>query len=211
MPHRTCGGRWRKLAATESVTENKPPGATSVRVKRRGKSSPPGAQAPGHDKPHAVQDKTGSWVACRILPGNSRTGRKTGSLLREREINGHPACGNTGRQNSAYSRPKRALLGKPGSARLFGAAPCANLKLRSKKILFPHISAFKIRCSCNDKLLLLEESTLPQIVHMLLEFAQTIYARGVGTLLCMSNSIFHPFGDVRRSIDCVGKICRHGD
>ena len=30
-----------------------------VRVKRRGKSPPPGAQAPGHEKPHAVQDRTG--------------------------------------------------------------------------------------------------------------------------------------------------------
>ncbi len=30
-----------------------------VRVKRRGKSPPPGEQSPGHEKPHAVQDKTG--------------------------------------------------------------------------------------------------------------------------------------------------------
>ena len=43
----------------------------AARVKRRGKSPPPGAQAPGHDKPHAVQDKTGSG-AWPLLPGNSR-------------------------------------------------------------------------------------------------------------------------------------------
>ena len=30
-----------------------------ARVKRRGKSPPPRAKARGHDKPHAVQDKTG--------------------------------------------------------------------------------------------------------------------------------------------------------
>lgn len=30
-----------------------------VRVKRRGKSPPPQARARGHDKPRAVQDKTG--------------------------------------------------------------------------------------------------------------------------------------------------------
>ena len=99
MPHRTCGGWGRKPAVTESVTEKKPPGATSARVKRRGKSSPPGAQAPGHEKPHAVQDRTGSWAACRILPGNRRTGRKAGPLRffgTKREINGHPARGNMG-------------------------------------------------------------------------------------------------------------------
>ena len=50
-----------------------------VRVKRRGKSPPPGAQAPGHDKPHAVQDKTGNTgrltraAQAGQFPGNSRT------------------------------------------------------------------------------------------------------------------------------------------
>ena len=41
---------------------NRPAGrkARGVRVKRRGKSPPPGAQAPGHDKPHVVQGRTGS-------------------------------------------------------------------------------------------------------------------------------------------------------
>ena len=50
----------RKREATESVTENKPPRFGEVEGKRRGKSPPPVAQATGHDKPLAVQDKTGS-------------------------------------------------------------------------------------------------------------------------------------------------------
>ena len=65
MPRRMRGRVRRKPGVTESVTENKPPFASrkigrGVRVKRRGKSPPPGAQAPGHEKPHAVQDTTGS-------------------------------------------------------------------------------------------------------------------------------------------------------
>ena len=46
----------------ESVTENRPPWrartGVAVRVKRRGKSPPPGGQPSGHDKPHAVQGQT---------------------------------------------------------------------------------------------------------------------------------------------------------
>ena len=50
----------RKSAVTDSVTENIPPPVARpvVRVKRRGKSPPPGAQATGHDKPRVVQDRT---------------------------------------------------------------------------------------------------------------------------------------------------------
>ncbi len=50
-----------------------------VRVKRRGKSPPPCAKAKGHDKPCAVQDKTGGTgrlpgLAMRVQPpGNSRS------------------------------------------------------------------------------------------------------------------------------------------
>jgi len=62
MPRKTRGRESRKGVATESVTENiQPFERASVRwakVKRRGKSSPLGAQAPRQEKPHAVQDKT---------------------------------------------------------------------------------------------------------------------------------------------------------
>ncbi|MEN9468669.1 MAG: hypothetical protein RL630_402 [Verrucomicrobiota bacterium] len=61
MPRRTRGRPMRKPRSTDSVTENRPPTGASrrVRVKRRGKSPPPRAQARGHEKPHAVQDRTG--------------------------------------------------------------------------------------------------------------------------------------------------------
>jgi len=69
MPRKMRGGGGPKPGAMESVTENKPPAAqAAARMKRRGKSPPPGAQAPGHDKPHAVQDKTGSRAACPAVP-----------------------------------------------------------------------------------------------------------------------------------------------
>ena len=56
---RKRGSQEPKFFATESVTENTPPRASEARVKRRGKSPPPQAQARGHEKPHAVQDRTG--------------------------------------------------------------------------------------------------------------------------------------------------------
>ena len=90
---RKRGRAERKFFATESVTENKPlhpPMASAqnaraakvdeARVKRRGKSPPPQAKARGHDKPHAVQDKTGGkgrlpGLARKEIkpPGNSRS------------------------------------------------------------------------------------------------------------------------------------------
>src|SRR5580658_8598894 len=74
----TPGGRARKGAATESATENKPPVRNAplrrlkgkpceppqsavrlVRVKRWGKSPPPGWQHPGHGKPRVEQGQIG--------------------------------------------------------------------------------------------------------------------------------------------------------
>ena len=112
MPRRMRGRARRKPRPTESVTENKPPAATArssrVRVKRRGKSPPPGAQVPGHEKPHAVQDKTGSGppsprrFRSAQLPGNSRTPRERGSWLpatesqvREMIVESAGDCGGT--------------------------------------------------------------------------------------------------------------------
>ena len=72
-------------------TTGKPPqGGDPARVKRRGKSSPPGPQGTGQEKPHAVQDITGetgrrSGLRQRrkpragMTPGISRTWRKPGA------------------------------------------------------------------------------------------------------------------------------------
>jgi hypothetical protein len=61
----------------ESVTENIPPWrarwGVAVRVKRRGKSPPPGGQPSGHDKPHAVQGQTGTPGRLPGRGGNSGT------------------------------------------------------------------------------------------------------------------------------------------
>ena len=76
MPRRTRGRPMRKPRSTDSVTENKPPSGASrrVRVKRRGKSPPPQAQARGHEKPHVVQDRTGEdRVACPLHCASSGT------------------------------------------------------------------------------------------------------------------------------------------
>jgi len=40
---------------------------TLVRVKRRGKSPPPEAQATGHGKPHREQDQIGNLDAARVI------------------------------------------------------------------------------------------------------------------------------------------------
>src|SRR5262249_30812844 len=63
------GGGRRKLVATDSVTENIPPRVArlGVRVKRRVKSPPPGAQATGHDKPRVVQDRTEGTRRLRLF------------------------------------------------------------------------------------------------------------------------------------------------
>ena len=77
MPRRTRGRPARKPRPTDSVTENRPPTGASrrVRVKRRGKSPPPRAQARGHEKPHAVQDRTGGIGSPARSPRKRRTFR----------------------------------------------------------------------------------------------------------------------------------------
>ncbi len=163
MPRKTRGHPWRKPRATESVTENKPPWecgirngewgvkngpragsfrtprsafrTSTARVKRRGKSPPPGAQAPGHEKPHAVQDRTGRWAACPPwrnpkLPGNSRIRRSygPGTPRKRREINDHP------RQNSAYRHPPTGALSERKAPLLFlKKPPVTRLERRGEK------------------------------------------------------------------------------
>ena len=96
-----------------------------VRVKRRGKSPPPGAQAPGHEKPHAVQDITGSAgrLPAARERGNSRVivapalRKGRGGPLRRAERNDHhPARATAPGQNSAYRQPpKEGALRKEGA------------------------------------------------------------------------------------------------
>ncbi len=82
------GGSGRKSRLMESVTENRPPRCArtgvAVRVKRRGKSPPPGGQPPGHDKPHAVQGQTETPGR---LPGR---GGNSGARLGYRSHARHP-------------------------------------------------------------------------------------------------------------------------
>ena len=64
-----------QAAATDSVTENKPPGGPSeparARVKRWGKSPPRPPRGGRHEKPLPVQDKIGDWAARPIVSGMS--------------------------------------------------------------------------------------------------------------------------------------------
>jgi len=131
MPRKRRGGAGRKPGAMESVTENKPPTIFSkekprVRVKRRGKSPPPAARAAGHDKPHAVQDKTGK-TGRRPAPRKRGNSRVLVALPRERsgtrkcsERNDHPNPRATAEgQNSAYRPPQGRRSRKRGRLRFW--------------------------------------------------------------------------------------------
>ena len=65
-----------KARSTESATENIPPRFVGVRVKRCGKSAPPGQRCTGHGKPHTEQDQIGEEFLASV---GARTGsaRKT--------------------------------------------------------------------------------------------------------------------------------------
>ncbi len=134
MPRKTRGGARRKPGAMESVTENKPPaaflerGKSRVRVKRRGKSPPPGAQAPGHDKPHAVQDITGSTGrlpaarergSFRVLVASALREGRGGSLRRAERNDHHPRRATAAGQNSAYRQPSGKALSARRAPSLF--------------------------------------------------------------------------------------------
>ena len=62
-PRRQARADALELRVTESATENIPPTAfrkeREVRVKRCGKSAPPGQKCPGQGKPHTEQDQIG--------------------------------------------------------------------------------------------------------------------------------------------------------
>ena len=96
-----------------------PQGESRVRVKRRGKSPPPGAQAPGHDKPHAVQDITGSAGrlpaarkrgSFRVLVAPALREGRGGPLRRAERNDHHPRRATAAGQNSAYRQPHGKAL-----------------------------------------------------------------------------------------------------
>jgi hypothetical protein len=123
---RKWGRAGRKFFATESVTENIPLlssstsariarsfGIDEARLKRRGKSPPPLAKARGHDKPHAVQDRTGGRGR---LPNLAKASLSLRVIVAARELlgtkmcrskindrNSQSACAIGGAQNPAYS------------------------------------------------------------------------------------------------------------
>ena len=105
-----------------------PQGRPRVRVKRRGKSPPPGAQAPGHDKPHAVQDITGSTGrlpaarergSFRVLVASVLREGRGGPLRRAERNDHHPAQATAPGQNSAYRQPPGKALSARGAPSLF--------------------------------------------------------------------------------------------
>src|ERR1700678_657340 len=120
----------------ESVTENKPPQRAwtgdAVRVKRRGKSPPPGGQPPGHDKPHAVQGQTETPGR---LPGRGRKSRtrlgyrshaRCGESAARREeppgkMNAHRRCAFSKRPGTEFGLrpPQRGALRETGAPLAF--------------------------------------------------------------------------------------------
>jgi hypothetical protein len=126
----------RNRRATESATENKPPagkrlgggregnlptavqGRQQVRVKRRGKSSPPGWRHPGHGKPRAEQGQIGEPNCVRDRPGPRLSGRphEPGSDSRPRGMIAPALCAfakadaDGAGQNPAYSSARTYLF-----------------------------------------------------------------------------------------------------
>ena len=130
---KTRGGSGRKFRSMESVTENRPPrrarSGVAARVKRRGKSPPPGGQPPGHDKPHAVQGQTETPGRLPGRGGNSGTrlgyrshacpaGQDTARRTRvRREMNDHRRCAFSKRAGTEFGlRPEqRGALRETGA------------------------------------------------------------------------------------------------
>ena len=84
MPANGRGGSL-KAGFTESATENVPPGAIRVRVKRCGKSAPRSRQREWQGKPHAEQDQIGEEErpAPLLLPGRLLSSRRESAGLEE--------------------------------------------------------------------------------------------------------------------------------
>ncbi len=71
-----------KRCVTESATENIPPRASGVRVKRCGKSAPRRQQWRWQGKPHTEQDQIGEEFASAIRAGSARHNFRVGRLSR---------------------------------------------------------------------------------------------------------------------------------
>ena len=69
---RKRGHVFREERVTDSATENKPSRIRGIRVKRWGKSPPPGGRPTGHGKPNPVQGEIGNRAARLTVPGTSR-------------------------------------------------------------------------------------------------------------------------------------------
>ena len=120
-----------------SQKTNRPRRESRVRVKRRGKSPPPGAQAPGHDKPHAVQDITGSTGrlpaapergSFRVLVASALREGRGGPLRRAERNDHHPARATAPGQNSAYRQPPiGGALREEGVPAFYGRGSCRAL------------------------------------------------------------------------------------
>ena len=113
-------GRWKVSQRTYRHAARK---GRAVRVKRRGKSPPPGGQPPGHDKPHAVQGQTGT-PGC--LPG---AGRKTGARpgYRSQARREAPSAGEKSRREM-NDRRRGAFSKRRGTE--FGLCPTPRRALR---------------------------------------------------------------------------------
>ncbi len=126
MPRKTRGGSGRKPRPMESVTEKIPPSGAraglGARVKRRGKSPPPGRQRPGHDKPHAVQGQTGTpgrLPGLRRKPG-ARPGYRSHARSARNAARGE--AGKEGKSPGEMNDHRRGALSKrPGTE--FGLQP----------------------------------------------------------------------------------------
>ena len=86
------GESWRRRKVSQKT--NRP--GNGVRVKRRGKSSPPDVQTPGHEKPHEVQDRTGGGLPAR--PGFRQRHRAAPGL------SSHPALVSGGGPGRGHTR-----------------------------------------------------------------------------------------------------------
>jgi len=86
----------------ESATENIPPGASGVRVKRRGKSSPLFRRRKRQGKPHPEQDQIGERLRAARLMFSGSVARGVRQLASQMNDH-HRRKGNlSAGQNSAY-------------------------------------------------------------------------------------------------------------
>ncbi len=118
----------RKQTALRSSKDSR-----GVRVKRRGKSPPPAEQSAGHEKPPAVQDKTGGPASGPLSQESSLRVIVALAAQAPARAAGQSPPGDVERndrrlpreweeQNPAYRQQKRGASGKPGAPSLFAVS-----------------------------------------------------------------------------------------